>query len=46
MRSQSLFDKQADYQLDVLDAATEALHRGDYQDAKRQTRPSKRNVAG
>jgi hypothetical protein len=27
MRSQSLFDKQADYQLDALDAATEALHR-------------------
>jgi len=27
MRSQSLFEQQADYQLDVLDAATGALHR-------------------
>ena len=47
MRSQSLFDQQADYQLDVLDADTEALlPPRDYQDAKRQTGPGKRNATG
>jgi hypothetical protein len=47
MRSQSLFDQQADYQLDVLGRCYRgATLRRDYQDAKRQTGPSKRNVAG
>src|SRR5262249_2874772 len=42
-----LFDQQADYQLDVLGGCyREVTPPREYQDAKRQTGPGKRNVGG